>query len=200
MVAVSTIITENTGSNLRYVANTHTFSTWTNSAPASDASLTQSLAASNFSPVMSIGPDGFVGIGTSAPLYKLSVQNGDIICSGNITAFASSASDRRLKCNVQKLENSMELLMKLEPVSFDWNEDIPASDFSGKKDYGFIAQDVGAVIPEMVHERSFGIHYDPVKLLRYEKLTSFIVRGMQEQQELIMKQQKQIDELLARLV
>ena len=53
MAAISTIITESAGSNLRYVANTHSFMTWTG-LPQVGVPLSETLSASNFMPVMSL--------------------------------------------------------------------------------------------------------------------------------------------------
>ena len=77
-------------------------------------------------------------------------------------------------------------LKKLQGVTFDWkqnDDDI----LKIKEDYGFIAQEVQEVLPELVRENENG------KLsLRDKGIISVLVEAIKEQQ-------KQIDELKARL-
>ncbi|MEX0869939.1 MAG: tail fiber domain-containing protein [Candidatus Spechtbacterales bacterium] len=52
-------------------------------------------------------------------------------------------SDRSLKKNIKSLENSLDKILQLEGVSYNWKE-------TGKLDVGLIAQDVQKVFPELV--------------------------------------------------
>ena len=70
----------------------------------------------------------------------LTVQ-GNINASGDITAF----SDRRLKSNIQKIENALEKVNKLNGYTFDINN---------KRSTGVIAQELQKVLPEAVGENS----------------------------------------------
>lgn len=126
-----------------------------------------------------------VGIGTTNPLAKLSIQ-GNVIASDDIIAFGS-ASDSNLKTNIQTIEQGLEIITKLRPVKFKWKDDIPNS-YCNIPDYGFIAQEVEQIIPELTFTANMGIKYDPIKLIHYDKITIFLVKAIQEQQ-------KQIDEL-----
>jgi type II secretory pathway pseudopilin PulG len=53
------------------------------------------------------------------------------------------SSDRRLKTDIQPINNTVAQILKLKPVSFNWKKD-------GKKAVGFIAQDVQDVFTEVV--------------------------------------------------
>ena len=55
-------------------------------------------------------------------------------------------SDKRLKTNIKSISNSLDKLKKLQAVEFNWK-------ISGKKDVGFLADDVQTHFPNWVTER-----------------------------------------------
>jgi hypothetical protein len=74
---------------------------------------------------------------------------------------SSFSSDARLKTEIAPVENGLETILKLKPVSYLWKTDtknhvlITAKDGKEKaKNYGFIAQDVEKVLPELVSRMS----------------------------------------------
>jgi hypothetical protein len=72
--------------------------------------------------------------------------NGNITAEGTIAmARLASSSDRILKDNIADVssEQSMGIIRKLRPTTWDWKKD-------GKKSYGLIAQEVAPIVPEMV--------------------------------------------------
>lgn len=78
---------------------------------------------------------GNVGIKTGNTTLTAALQvGGSILASGDITAY----SDRRLKSNIQTLENRG----YVEPVTFEKD---------GKQCIGFVAQDVEEKYPELVN-------------------------------------------------
>ncbi len=80
---------------------------------------------------------GNVGIGVTNPTAKLQVN-------GNVQAVACNTfSDERLKKDITPLSHSLQSILALNPVSFTWKD-------SGKGTYGFIAQDVEKIFPELV--------------------------------------------------
>jgi len=56
----------------------------------------------------------------------------------------NSLSDARLKDNVESLSVDYDKLNRIRPVSFDWKD-------TGKSAYGFIAQEVEEIMPELVN-------------------------------------------------
>ena len=71
--------------------------------------------------------------------------DGGLISSGDITANSfTSTSDRKYKKNINPIDNN-ELLMKLKPITFNWKKDE-----ANKTVYGFIAQDVKEIFPDMI--------------------------------------------------
>jgi hypothetical protein len=100
---------------------------------------------------------GNVGIGNSSPGYKLDV-NGDVnIASASSLLFGgvavctstgcTSSSDERLKENIKPLENSLEKVLQLQGVEYDYKD---KTKFTDKHQIGVIAQDVEKVFPEVV--------------------------------------------------
>ena len=79
-------------------------------------------------------------------------------------------SDASLKTNVYSLENSLEKVMNLEGVSFNWKD-------GGKSSIGLIAQDVEKVLPEVVNTDN-GLKY-----IDYGKLTALLIEAIKEQQK-----------------
>jgi hypothetical protein len=82
--------------------------------------------------------------------------DGQIIASNNIIAYGSP-SDRRLKDNVKPLENSLEKVMKMRGVEFDWREGTDEYETTKlRHDIGFIAQEVQDIIPDLVRQDDDG--------------------------------------------
>jgi len=106
---------------------------------------------------------------------------------GDVVAFGSS--DKRLKDNIQPIENALEKLDKIGGYTFDWNDQIEVHGYEGH-DIGVIAQEIEEVLPETVTTRDNGY-----KAVKYEKLVAFLIQVDKEQQEIIKDQQRQIDEL-----
>jgi hypothetical protein len=124
---------------------------------------------------------GNVGVGTTAPTYRLDV-NGTIRASE-----AFIYSDRNLKDNIQIIPGALEKVLQLEGVKFQWKE-------TGKEDIGVVAQDVEEIFPELVSTDANG-----VKSVKYGNLAAPLIEAIKEQQKQISDQQKQIDELKAEI-
>ena len=124
---------------------------------------------------------GSVGIGTTAPGYKLDV-NGTTAYTGNIWT-----SDMRKKKNIQTIDlNGLDIISKLHPVTFEWIEVL--DDGMRGKQMGFIAQEIEKVLPAMVVTENDAIQSKAVK---YNELLPVFVKAMQEQQQMIEELQRQ---------
>lgn len=100
-------------------------------------------------------------------------------------------SDARLKTNIQPLQNSLDVIMKLNPVHYDKKNSIESTDFN-KSENGFIAQEIQKVLPFVVKE---GTDQDKILSVDYNSIIPVLTKGIQEQQLQIEAQQKQIDEM-----
>jgi len=119
---------------------------------------------------MRIDEDGNVGIGTAAPSAKLDV-NGAIQ-----SASISHPSDYRLKENIKPLENTLDKIKNLKPVSYNFKED-------GSYDEGLIAHEVQEIFPSLVTGDKDAKQEDGSDLYQsvaYGKLVTHLVKAVQE--------------------
>ena len=94
----------------------------------------------------------------------------------------SSYSSRRWKTNIQTLPDALAKVEQLRGVSYDLKD-------SGKHEIGVIAEEVGAVVPEVVTYEDNG---KDARGVDYSRLTALLIEATKEQQKLIRKQQQQI--------
>lgn len=100
-------------------------------------------------------------------------------------------SDSRFKKDVKPLESSLEKLMKLRGVSYYWNKELhPDHKFGDDKQFGFIAQEVERVIPEMVYTLE-----DGYKAVNYTALIPIMTEAIKEQQSTIAALQDELEAL-----
>jgi hypothetical protein len=117
------------------------------------------------------------------------------LVTGNVTAYWS---DRRLKKNVETLENSIDVVKKLRGVIFQWNE-TGKGIFNGsdEPETGFIAQEVQEHIPSAVRENKLakaedGSHYLTID---QDKIVPYLVEAIKEQQEMIETMKQEMSDL-----
>jgi hypothetical protein len=100
---------------------------------------------------------------------------GAITATGDITAFFTS--DRNLKQNIVNIENSLDKVSKLNGVYYNWTKEAleKHKHLVDEKEVGVIAQDVEAVLPELVATRE-----DGSKAVRYERLCAVLIESIKE--------------------
>jgi hypothetical protein len=91
-------------------------------------------------------------------------------------------SSRRWKTNIHTLNGALEKVEQLRGVSYDLKD-------NGKHEIGVIAEEVGAVVPEIVSWEKNG---KDAKGVDYSRLTALLIEATKEQQALIDKQEAQI--------
>jgi hypothetical protein len=138
--------------------------------------------ATNSVTQMTVTSSGNIGMGTGTPSVRLQVMNNgggqsttriyasgnsiqtdwpvgwggglntfDISCAGIYYNTLSQRSDIRKKDNITTYSRGLDEIIQLRPVSFNWK------DYNSTEvQYGFIAQEVEEVIPELVNEDSNG--------------------------------------------
>ena len=136
----------------------------------------------------SVNIDSFVGIGVGEGNATHALTLPDTsgpAGQAKANAFLSYSSIRYKK-DVQPLDSAVDTISKLQGVSYNWKD-------TGKKDFGFIAEDVGKVIPEIV-EWSADPQY--ANTMDYTRIISFLVEAVKEQQEKIDILAKKINNII----
>jgi len=104
---------------------------------------------------------------------------GEIRATNNITAFATS--DRRYKENIRAIPNALDKVVAIGGKLFDWTDEYIADHggedgyFVRKADFGVVAQDVQAVLPEAVRTKE-----DETLAVDYEKLCALAFEAIRE--------------------
>jgi hypothetical protein len=113
--------------------------------------------------------------------------SGNFVANSNITAYGAT-SDERLKENIAPISNTLEMVKRLQGVTFNWKEGTSERDFAGiNNDIGLIAQNVQEVIPELVREGQ-----DGYLSLRDRGLFAILIEAIKEQQIQIEELKKKI--------
>jgi hypothetical protein len=120
-----------------------------------------------------------IGIGTAA-----SGTAGEIRATNNITAYYS---DDRLKTNLGNIPNALAKVMSLNGFYYEANQTAQDLGYTVRKEVGLSAQQVQAVLPEIVvpapiDEKYLTIHYERVVPLLVEA-----IKELQAEIELLKK-------------
>lgn len=129
-----------------------------------------------------------VGIGNSDDNRKNAIE---VTMTGALIANTSwtTGSDRKLKDNIIPLENGiLEKVLKLKPTRFTLKSDLEEEK---RVQIGFIAQEIEEVFPEyvVIHTDNKG---EETRYLDYEKICVVLTKALQEQQEIIDKQNERL--------
>ena len=113
-------------------------------------------------------------------------RKGAIETNGTGTTY-NTTSDRRLKDNIQPIEDAIDKLMDMKPVIHTWinNPESPQV-------HGFIAQEMQEVAPEAV---SGDAESDEMMSMDYGRITPVIVAALQDALNEIKELKTRIDEL-----
>ncbi len=144
--------------------------------------------------------NSYVGINTGNPSYRLDV-NGSFRCYG-----FTNSSDERLKSNIKDISKSLDLVLKLNPKTYDLT--IPVNDQSTsqkllpngqkyanaepeilKDQAGFLAQEVKEIMPHLVSEDNAGY-----LSLNYIGLIPYLIDAIKEQNAKIQDLQSQLQQ------
>ncbi|MEW6772824.1 MAG: tail fiber domain-containing protein [Bacteroidota bacterium] len=113
--------------------------------------------------------------------------NGDVVRTGT----DNFTSDISLKTNIDTIPNILNIVSQLKPRTFYFtNVNHPQMHLTNIKQYGFIAQDVETILPELVMTTTFPAQYDTAgnivypsfnyKNLNYQAFHALSIRAIQE--------------------
>lgn len=130
---------------------------------------------------LSITNNGYVGIGTSSPLFQLDI-NGITRCHALL-----QISDGRYKTNIKILDGALSKILAMRGTSYNFAADQLSKGFSADKQVGFIAQEMKNVMPELVKEDANGM-----LAINYIGVIPVLVEAFKEQHEVITEKETRI--------
>lgn len=111
------------------------------------------------------------GGGVGFPFSGSAVITGSLLVTEGVSANSfTETSALRFKKEVTDLENN-NFIYQLRPVRFNWKE-------TDKPDIGLIAEEVQNIVPELVGLDELG----QVEGVKYSKITSLLIKAVQDQQ------------------
>jgi hypothetical protein len=127
-----------------------------------------------------------VGIGTATPSNILTIAQG---AGHPVSDGWETFSSRRWKTNIQTLHGALGKVEQLRGVSYDLKA-------NGKHEVGVIAEEVGAVVPEVVSYEENG---KDARGVDYSRLTALLIEAAKEQQRQIQQGQAQLSKALRQI-
>ena len=119
----------------------------------------------------------------SGALFRIE-EGGNVIATGSI----DSASDIKLKTNVKTIDNALDKVLKLRGTEYD------RIDKDNKHEIGVIAQEVEKIIPELVNTNK-DQDGEETKSVSYGNITAVLIEAIKEQNEIINRMRKEIEDL-----
>jgi hypothetical protein len=145
-----------------------------------------------------------VGILATAPIndYDAAGQfNGDVVVTGTLY----ETSDKKLKTNIKKMENSMDILRKIEPVEYEYKKSYAEKGLNlpTEHQFGFIAQDLEKIIPNVVSKQKVRLNisdwepgdekeYAEFLGVNYKSIIPILTQALKEQDNRILELEQKI--------
>jgi len=119
-------------------------------------------------------------------------------------------SDRNFKKDIDPIDNALSILSSLQPMQYNYDlEKYPNAGFREGKSFGFIADELEAILPELVRNSKIDLNgtkdnlskskdnadWQPFKAVDYMSLIPILTKATQEQQEIIVSLEQRISEL-----
>ena len=123
----------------------------------------------------------WIGYTTDQGNYRLQVAD-SVYVGGNVSAAAyTTRSDYELKENIRDVGYGIQEVMQLQPVKYTYKS-------NGAEQLGFIAQDLGVVLPEVVS-------FEDNMAVFYSSIIPVLTKAIQEQQQQIEQLKQRITQL-----
>lgn len=156
-------------------------------------------AGSSFTTAIGVYSDVAVGLRGNLNAYA-GYFNEDVYVNGFQSGIGYLvASDRKFKKDIVQINNGLDIIKKLNPTTYYFRtDDYKFMNLPVEKQYGFIAQELEKVLPEVVRDQIIFDDNDQkveYKGVNYTELIPVLTKAIQEQQTQIENQQAQIEEL-----
>lgn len=156
---------------------------------------------------------GAIGIGNTAPSYKLDVT-GDVRATGVMSVGTTPSgsyrltingdglavggdfypSDQFFKTEIDSLQNALATIKQLKPKTYYFDTtNVWGLNFSNKKQYGFLAQELEQVLPDIIKTSTKEADVDTLgnivhpavtfKAVNYTEFIAILTKGIQELQQ-----------------
>lgn len=153
------------------------------------------IAQSNNSTAFSVNSTAAGAVATSAVIFS---RNGTVCgyinFTGNSVSYTNT-SDHRLKSDVSPLTAALGTISKLNPVSFTWRS-------SNESDIGFIAHELGAVVPQAAHGEKDAVNTDGSinpQMVDSNKIIPLLTAAIKELKAIVDTQSAEITALKAKM-
>ena len=141
--------------------------------------------------------DYISGFSNAYAFYSASTRPSVFSAAVSGTAFNTS-SDARLKRNITNVDNGINTIMKLRPVSYEKKSSLTSDDYGKVREIGFLAQEVQTVLPNVVSELTKD-NGEKILGVNYTELIPVLTKAIQEQQKQIDELKKEVTELKAKV-
>ncbi|MEI6411238.1 MAG: tail fiber domain-containing protein [Bacteroidota bacterium] len=153
-------------------------------------------------PVMTFQANGRVGIGTVQPTSGSGCSNNAYVrpvlldVNGLVNSVGNTlTSDRRFKQDIKPIVNAMDLVRRLQGTTYQFRQaEFKDRNFPGGNQYGFIAQDVEKVMPEIAAQNSDGYY-----AVNYTMLIPVLTEAIKEQDKTVTELRNELAELRSQL-
>ena len=164
--------------------------------------IAENTFAASTNPTKLVFTTGVSETAAASATAKMTLSSaGALSVLGDITALTS---DKRLKTNIEIIEDPLEKINKLSGFTYDWSkEKCETAGFkpSDERQVGVFAQDIQTVLPEAVKPAPFDSENGKSKsgenylTVQYEKIVPLLIESIKEQQKMIENLQGQINKL-----
>lgn len=131
------------------------------------------------------------------------------------TGFFGAASDEKAKININEINDALSIVKQLNPVTYNFDlQKYPNMGLNEEMEYGFIAQEVREVLPEIVRDKNLNTNAtSEIKLkqsiennneqfvvMDYTRIIPILTKAVKEQQSIIDTQNTKIQDLETKLL
>ena len=143
--------------------------------------------------------NGFIGIGNNAPNDKLDVSGsirlsqlgsggGQSLCRNSANQISACSSSLRYKTNVASFKGGLDLVNRLQPITFNWKA-------NGEADLGLGAEDVANIEPLLVTHNEKG----EIEGVKYDRVGVVLINALKEQQAQLEEYHSQLSQQQAEI-